>query len=156
MSKHLPIVAMRSGVLFPGMSLPISAARPQTLRAIEAALREPEHQVFVVAQRDEGEEIKPDNRYTIGTGATVAAVQRGLGGARLVLEGNRRGIALRVTPQDGYLVANVAPATEHPPVDATDPTFMGLHREVRARAAELARKRGLPEEAVEQMLQQIT
>ncbi len=155
MSKHLPIVAMRSGVLFPGMSLPISAARPQTLRAIEAALREPDHHVFVVAQRDDGEEIKPDGLYAIGTIATVASLQRGLGGARLILEGNERGIAVRVTAKDGYLVATVAPATEAPPLDATDPTFIALHREVRDRAAELARRRGVPEEAVEQMLAQI-
>ncbi len=156
MSKHLPIVAMRSGVLFPGMSLPISAARPQTLRAIEAALRQPERHVFVVAQRDDGEEINPEGLYTIGTIATVASLERGLGGARLVLEGRQRGIAVRVTAQDGYLVANVTAATEPPPLDARDPSFIGLHREVRARAAELARKRGLPDEAVEQMLEQIT
>jgi len=155
MSKPLPIIAMRTGVLFPGMSLPISAGRPRTLRAIEAALREPEHQVFVVAQRDDGEEIEASNLYTIGTVATVASVQRGLDGARLVLEGQRRGIAVRVTSQDGYLVATVAPATEHPPLDAKDPTFVGLHREVRARAADLARKRGLPDAAIEEMLQQI-
>jgi ATP-dependent Lon protease len=155
MSKPLPVIAMRSGVLFPGMSLPISAARPQTLRAVEAALREPEHQVLVVAQRDDGEEIKPENLYSIGVVATVASLQRGLGGARLVLEGKRRAIAVRITTQDGYLAATVAPAPEHPPLDARDPAFIGLHREVRARAAELARKRGLPEEAVEQMLQQI-
>ena len=97
MSKHLPIVAMRTGVLFPGMSLPISAARPQTLRAIEAALRDPDHHVFVVAQRDDGEDIDPDGLYTIGTVATVGSLQRGLGGARLVLEGQARGIAVRVT-----------------------------------------------------------
>ncbi|MCA9677554.1 MAG: endopeptidase La, partial [Myxococcales bacterium] len=156
MSKHLPIVAMRTGVLFPGMSLPISAARPQTLRAIEAALRDPDHHVFVVAQRDDGEDIDPDGLYTIGTVATVGSLQRGLGGARLVLEGQARGIAVRVTAQDGYLVATVAPATEPPPLDAKDPTFVALHREVRDRAAELARKRGVPEDAVEQMLQQIT
>ena len=49
MSNNLPIVPMRNGVLFPGVSLPISAARPQTLRAIEAAMRTPDHRVFVVA-----------------------------------------------------------------------------------------------------------
>jgi len=156
MSKPLPVVAMRSGVLFPGMSLPISAARPQTLRAIEAALREPEHQVFVVAQRVDGEDLKSDQLYSIGTIATVSSLHRGLGGARLLLEGTKRGIAVRVTTQDGYLVANVAPAPEHPPADAHDPTFLALHREVRARAGELARKRGVPAEAVEQMLAQIT
>jgi ATP-dependent Lon protease len=117
MSKPLPIIAMRGGVLFPGMSLPISAARPGTLRAIEAALREPEHQVFVVAQRSEAEEIEADNLYSVGVIATVSSLQRGLGGARLVLEGRRRAVATRVASQDGYLAATVAPAVEHPPLD---------------------------------------
>ncbi len=156
MSKNLPIVPMRSGVLFPGVSLPISAARPQTLRAIEAALRDPEHRVFVVAQRDEGEEVAAEGLYTIGTIATLGSVQRGLGGVRLVLEGLHRGIALRVTPKDGYLVATVSEASELQPLDPKDATFVALHREVRERAAQLATKRGVPDEAVEQMLQQIT
>jgi len=59
MSNTLPILPMRAGVLFPGMSLPISAARPQTLRAIEAALRDPEHRVLVLAQRDDQDEVTP-------------------------------------------------------------------------------------------------
>jgi len=155
MSKNLPIVAMRNGVLFPGMSLPISAARPQTMRAIEAAMGEPEPRVFVVAQREDTEEVNPDQLYTIGTIATVSSVQRGLGGLRLVLEGTQRGIAMRVAAQDGHLVAMVTPATELQPLDAKDAAFVALHREVRARAAELARRRGLPDDAVEQMLQQI-
>ena len=155
MSKNLPIVPMRSGVLFPGVSLPIAAARPQTLRAIEAALHDPEHRVFVVAQREDSDEVLPEGLYTIGTIATLGSVQRGLGGVRLVLEGHERGIVMRVAPGDGYLVATVAPATELPPLDPKDSTFVALYREVRARAAELAMKRGVPAEAVEQMLSQI-
>jgi ATP-dependent Lon protease len=156
MSKTLPIIAMRSGVLFPGMSLPISAARPQTLRAIEAALRDPEHRVLVVAQRDDAEDITPENLFTVGTIATIGSLQRGLGGARVALEGIERGIVTRVTTTDGYLVAAVAPAVEDQPLDPEDSAFLALHREVRDRAAELAKKRGLPEESVDQMLQQIS
>ena len=156
MSKNLPIVPMRSAVLFPGMSLPITAARPQTLRAIEAALRDPDHRVFVVAQREDGDEILPEGLYTIGTIATLSSVQRGLGGVRVALEGHERGIVMRIAPSDGYLVATVSEATELPPLDPKDSAFVALHREVRDRAAELARKRGLPEEAIQQMLTQIT
>ncbi len=155
MSKNLPVVPMRSGVLFPGMSLPISAARPGTLRAIEAALRDPDHRVFVVAQHDEGEDVSPENLAKLGTIATISQVQRGLGGARLVLEGHDRGVSVRVTTVDGYLLAAVAAAVELPPLDAKDPNFVALHREVRARSAELAKKRGLPEDSVDQMLNQI-
>src|SRR5438309_6052556 len=105
MSSNLPILAMRDTVLFPGMSLPITAARPQTLRAIEAALRDPEHRVFAVLQRDTVDEVTPDNLYTIGTIAKLGSLQRGLGGVRVVLEGQERGIAMRVAPSDGHLVA---------------------------------------------------
>jgi ATP-dependent Lon protease len=53
-------------------------------------------------------------------------------------------------------MATVSPATELPPLDPKDTAFEALHREVRLRAAELAKKRGLPAEAVDQMLEQIT
>ena len=155
MSKNLPVIPMRNGVLFPGVSLPISAARPQTLRAIEAAMRDPEHRVIVLSQREDKEEVSPDGLFTIGTVATLGSVQRGLGGVRLVLEGIERGIAVRVSPHDGYLTATVQPASELQPLDEKDSTFVALYREVRERAAELATKRGVAEEAVEQMLAQI-
>ena len=146
---------MRSGVLFPGMSLPITAARPATLRAIEAALRDPKHEVFVVAQREDTDDVTVDGLYTVGTIATLASVQRGLGGVRVALEGHGRGVALRIAPTDGFLQATVSPAAELQPLDPKDPTFVALHREVRARAAELGTRRGLPEEAVKQMISQI-
>ena len=155
MSQPLPVVAMRSAVVFPGTSLPITAARAQTLKAIEAALRDPEHRVFAVAQRDDADEVSPENLYLTGTIATLSSVQRGLGGVRLVLEGLHRGVSVKVTPKDGYLVATVAEAAELQPLDVKDPSFVGLHREVRERAAELATKRGVPDDAVDQMLKQI-
>jgi len=155
MSNNLPIIPMRSGVLFPGVSLPITAARPQTLRAIEAALRDPQHRVFVVAQRADTDEVLPEGLYTVGTISSVSSVQRGLGGVRLVLEGHERGIAMRIQPGDGYLIAHVAPATELAPLDIKDSAFVALYREVRERAAELAKRRGVPDEAVEQLLAQL-
>ncbi|HEX3483341.1 MAG TPA: endopeptidase La [Kofleriaceae bacterium] len=156
MPKTLPIVAMRGAVLFPGVSLPITAARAQTLRAIEAAVRDPDHRVLAVAQRTEGDDVTPDSLFTIGTIATISSLERGLGGVRVALEGRERGIVMRVTPNDGYLVATVSEATELQPLDPKDATFLALHREVRDRAAELATKRGLPAEAVGQMLDQIS
>jgi ATP-dependent Lon protease len=144
MPKTLPIVSMRGAVLFPGVSLPITAARPQTLRAIEAAVRDPEHRVLAVAQRTDVDEVTADGLFTIGTVATISSLERGLGGVRVALEGRERGIVMRVTPKDGYLVATVSEATELQPLDPKDATFLALHREVRDRAAELATKRGLP------------
>jgi ATP-dependent Lon protease len=154
--KPLPVVPMRNAVLFPGVTFPISAGRAGTLRAIEAAMASDDHKVFAVAQRSESENVSPSELYTIGTIATIGSVQRGLGGIRLVLEGQTRGIALRFAPnRQGYLEATVQDAHEMLPLDARDPAFAGLHREARARAAELGKRLGLPDEAVEQILSEV-
>ncbi|HUS31482.1 MAG TPA: endopeptidase La [Kofleriaceae bacterium] len=157
MSQNLPVIPMRATVLFPGVSLPIAAGRSQTLRAIEAALRDPKRRIFAVAQRDDGEDINADDLYTIGTIATIASVQRGQGGVlRLVLEGQTRAIAQRITNEGDHLVAQVTEAVDQAPLDPKGAAFVALHREVRDRSGELAAKRGIPGEAIEQMLQQIT
>ncbi len=152
MSKTLPIIPIRTGVLFPGVSLPITAGRPATLRAIEVALRDPEHLVLALSQRDTEDEVLPEGLYTVGTIAKLGAVQRGQGGMRLVLEGQERAIALRVAPHEGYLQATVTSAAESPALDAKDPAFVALHRELRERAAELAEKRGVNQQAVVTLL----
>ena len=151
----LPVVPMRNSVLLPGVSLPIAAGRPATLRAIEAALKDPERRVFAVAQRQEGESVSPESLYTIGTVASLSSVQRGLGGIRLVLEGQSRGIAMRIVPQKGYLEASVSVPSEMLPLDPKDAAFVALHREARERAAELGQKMGLPNEAIEQILAEV-
>ena len=155
MSENLPIVPMRSSVLLPGVSLPISAGRPATLRAIEAAMRG-DRRVFAVAQRQDVEEVNPDALYTIGTIATIGSVQRGIGGLRLVLEGQARATAVRIAPKAGYLEAAVAVAQEQRPLDERDPAFRAMYREARERAAELARKLGLPDEATAELLAEVT
>src|SRR3954465_15628654 len=92
MSKTLPIIPIRTGVLFPGVSLPITAGRPATLKAIEVALRDPNHLVLAIAQRENDDEVVPEGLYTVGTIAKISSVQRGPNGVRLVLEGQERAI----------------------------------------------------------------
>ena len=152
---NLPVVPMKNAVLLPGVSFPITAGRPATLRAIEAALADKDRRVFAVAQRqvNEGEPVTPDTLYTIGTIATVGSVQRSLGSVMLLLEGKSRGIATRFVTKDGRLEATVQEAKEMLALDPRDPAFVGLHHEVRERAAELGRKLGLPEEAISQFLE---
>jgi ATP-dependent Lon protease len=90
--------------------------------------------------------------YTIGTIARIGQLQRGLSGMQLLLNGERRGIAIHYTEKDGYLQAIVREAEEMLPINPEDPAFVALHREARARAAELGQKSGLPDEVVQQVL----
>ena len=148
----LPVLPLREVVLFPGVTAPIGAGRPATLRAIEAALATPDRLVFAVSQRQNVESVTPEVLYTIGTIAKIGQLQRGLSGMQLLLHGEQRGIAIHYTDKEGYLQAIVREAEEMLPVSAEDPAFVGLHREARARAAELGQKSGLPDEVVQQVL----
>ncbi len=148
----LPVLPLRDVVLFPGVTTPIGAGRPGTLRAIEAAVGSEDKLIFAVSQRDNVEEVGPESLYTIGTIARIGQLQRGLGGIQLLLHGERRGIAMHVGDEAGFLRAIVREAEELPPVAPENPAFVALYREVRARAAELGQKSGLPEEVVQQVL----
>ncbi|TFG51584.1 MAG: endopeptidase La [Gemmatimonadales bacterium] len=148
----LPVLPLREVVLFPGTTVPIGAGRPGTLRAIEAALNDPERLIFAVSQRQNVEQISAEGLYTIGTIARIGQLQRGLAGMQLLLNGESRGIAMHVGEKNGYLEAIVRDAEELPPLSPEDPAFVALYREARARAGELGQKSGLPEEVVQQVL----
>src|ERR671937_97384 len=153
--QTLPVLPLRGTVIFPGLTVPIAAGRPGTLRAIEAALRS-DRVVFAVAQRDNTDEPTPEILYSMGVIARIQQVQRGLGGIQLLLGGEQRATALQYTTADNYLSAVVVPVEEMGPVDEHDPAFEALHKETRERAAELGERRGLPEEVVHQVLDSVT
>ena len=149
----LPVLPLRDAVLFPGVASPIGAGRPATLRAIEAALKDPQRRVFAVAQKENVDQVSPGVLYTTGTIARISQVQRNLGGVQLILHGDSRGTAVHYTETNGYLEATVREAPDLPPLNEKDAAFVALHREVRERAAELGQKSGLPTEVVQQVLQ---
>jgi ATP-dependent Lon protease len=142
-------------VIFPGLTQPIAAGRPSTLRAIEAALKG-DRLVFAVAQRDNTEEPTADILYSMGVIARIGQIQRGLGGVQLLLQGEQRATALQYSTADGYLSAVTVPAEEMTPQLENDPAFTALQKETRERAAELGERRGLPEEVVHQVLDSVT
>src|SRR6266508_3904314 len=152
----LPVLPLREVVLFPGVSMPIGAGRPSTLRAIEAALKSEARLIFAVAQRENFDHVTPAVLYTTGTVAKISQVQRGLGGVQLLLHGEMRGTALHYVETEGHLQAVVRELADLPPLIQDDAAFVALHREARERAAELGQKSGLPEEVVRQVLEGVT
>ena len=152
--QTLPVLPLRGTVIFPGLTAPIAAGRPGTLRAIEAALKQG-RLVFAVAQRDNTDEPAPEILYSMGVIARIGQVQRGLGGVQLLLQGEQRATSLQYTTTEGYLSAVVMPTEEMNPLNLNDPAFEALHKEARERAAELGEKRGLPEEVVHQVLDSV-
>jgi len=152
----LPVLPLRDAILFPGVSTPIGAGRPVTLRAIEAALKTEQRLIFAVAQKDNIEQVTPGLLYTTGTIARIGQVQRGLAGVQLILHGEARGTAIHYTETNGHLEAVVRELADLPPLNADDAAFIALHREARQRAAELGEKSGLPEDVVKQVLEGVS
>ncbi len=153
--QTIPVLPLRGTVIFPGLTAPIAAGRPGTLRAIESALKG-DRLVFAVAQRDNTDEPAPEILYSMGVIARIGQIQRGLGGVQLLLQGEQRATALQYTTTEGFLSAVIVPAEEMSPVDENDPAFTALQKETRERAAELGERRGLPEEVVHQVLDAVT
>src|SRR5881398_2734988 len=152
----LPVLPLREVVLFPGVSMPVGAGRPPTLRAIEAALKSESRLILAVAQRENVDDVTPGVLYPMGTIAKISQIQRGLGGVQLLLHGETRGTALHYVETGGHLEAVVRDVADLMPVKPDDPAFVALHREARERAAELGQKSGLPEEVVRQVLEGVT
>src|SRR6266480_1127124 len=153
--QTLPVLPLRGTVIFPGLTQPIAAGRPSTLRSIEAALKG-DRLVFAVAQRDNTEEPTADILYSMGVIARIGQIQRGLGGVQLLLQGEQRATALQYSTGEGFLSAVIVPAEEMNPQTENDPAFTALQKETRERAAELGERRGLPEEVVHQVLDSVT
>lgn len=153
--ETLPVLPLRGSVIFPEVTVPIAVGRPATLQAIEAALKG-SREVFAVAQRDNDAEPTPEQLYEMGVVARIGQVQRGLGGVQLLLQGAHRARAIQYVAADQHLEAIFAPVAERPPLDENDPAFAALYRETRDRAREFGEKRGLTEEVLHQVLDQVT
>ncbi len=73
----LPLLPMRNTVLFPHLFMPLSAGRPQSLAAIEAALATEDKTFIIASQRDHASD-QPGfaDLYSVGTRAVIKKMAR--------------------------------------------------------------------------------
>jgi len=73
----LPVLPVRSTVVFPYMIIPLAVGRPRSLAAIEAALSTEEKLLIVIAERHPVEgDPKPEDLYRVGTLVVIKKMQR--------------------------------------------------------------------------------
>jgi ATP-dependent Lon protease len=135
----LPVLPLKNTVLLPGMFMPLSVGRPNSLAAVEAALATEEKTFVVVAQRDASNEQPGfDDLHTVGTRAAVKKMARGDGVIELIVQGAERVTLLKAEQTEPYLTARVRTL---PLPDDTGPEVEALHRaivELAGRVLELA------------------
>ena len=150
---QLPVLPLRDTVVYPGVAVPISAGRPGTVAAVQQALEGDRH-LFAVAQRENVDEPHPDLLYRVGTIIRIIQTHRVRGGVQLLVQGEKRAQAVTYEKEGEHMLQAVllemgrqGPRTEN------DPAFQALDRELRDRAAELGTRRGVPADALNQLIQ---
>jgi ATP-dependent Lon protease len=156
MSEYIkiPVLPMRGAVVFPGPTVPVAVSRAGTSRAVDEALNG-DRTVFVVAQRENSEHVSKDLLFTMGVIAKIGPIQRGINGMQLLINGETRAVALDYETDGDIIRARVMPVKSLAPVNPTDPAFGALDKELRQRAVEFGKQRGLTEEVLENVLDSI-
>jgi ATP-dependent Lon protease len=140
-------------VVYPGVAVPVSAGRAGTVEAVQAAL-DGERRLFAVAQRENTDNLKPDLLYSVGTVVRVIQAHRVRGGLQLLVQGDSRAEAVSYeSAGKSMLRAHLIGLNRFPPRNPEDPAFQALDKELRERAAELGTRRGVPAEALNQLIQ---
>ena len=90
----------------------------------------------------------------MGVIVRVVQVQRVRGGLQLLIQGEQRAWALeyRRTGERDARGGGAAWSVEQPVWNEEDPAFKALDRELRDRSVELGRRRGIPDEALDQLV----
>ena len=106
----LPVLAIKNTVLFPYLVIPLTAGRPASVAAVEAALAREDKTLVLLAQRDaSADQPGPDDLYTVGTRGVIKKVNRTEHGLHLLVQGLDRTIIVRVEQTEPYLAAKVRP-----------------------------------------------
>ena len=149
----LPVLPLRDTVVYPGVAVPISAGRPGTVEAVQAAL-DGDRRLFAVAQRENVDDPVPDILYKIGTVVRIIQTHRLRGGVQLLVQGESRAQVVNYEQRgEQALNATLLTLDRQSPISVEDPSFQALDRELRERAAELGTRRGVPAEALNQLIQ---
>ena len=152
--QTIPVVPLRGAVVFPGVTVPISIGRAATLRAVEEASKN-NQLLFAVAQRENVDRPTGDHLHSMGVLARVVHMQRTPNGLQLLLEGLERARVIEYREANDHMNAVVLTVQDVPPPQADDPTFVALFKETRVRAAELGKRKGVPDNIAARVLDDV-
>jgi ATP-dependent Lon protease len=107
----LPVLPLKSAVLFPYLLMPLSAGRAASIAAVEAALASESKEILVFTQRDPDlDSPTKDDLYSIGTKAVIRKMNRsGEGHLELMVLGMERVTLLKLDSSEPFLKGRAVP-----------------------------------------------
>ena len=138
--ESLPVLPIKNSVLFPGLLMPLTAGRPTSIAAIDAALASEDKELLIITQRDTAVESPgAEDLYNIGSKAVVKRMMRRQDGAvNLIVQGVERVVLIKIEQTEPYIRARVRLA---PVPEETNTEIEAMRRailELSTRAIQLA------------------
>jgi len=107
----LPVLPLKSAVLFPYLVMPLSAGRASSIAAVEAALATESKEILIFAQRDaDVDSPGQDDLYSVGTKAVIRKMSRSAEGhLELMVLGMERVTLLKLDSSEPFLKGRAVP-----------------------------------------------
>jgi len=133
--RMLPVLPIKSMVLYPHLLMPLAVGRPMSVAAAMAAAATEDKQIVIVTQRDPSvEEPKAADLYTIGTTAIIRKMSKADTGISLVVSGVERVAVSDVQMVDGAFRAHCVilplPADDGEEIEALQQSVLELGQRV--------------------------
>jgi uncharacterized protein len=140
--ERVPVVALRDVVVYPGVVIPLYAARPRTVRAMEVAAQGDKLALLLTQRRTADDDPGAQDLYGIGTFASVLEVLKLPNGTwKLLVSGVARARVDAIEVEE-HLSARITVLSE---VQARiDPRLQPLRQAVSSRFEQYARRTGWP------------
>ncbi len=139
----LPILPLRNMVIFPGVLLPVTVARPKSLKLVRHA-QENDLPIGVCTQRDKkSEDPKLEDLYSMGTVARVVRIlEMPDNSTTVILEGKKRFRLGELVTAKPYLKAKIYPVNDVEPSEENTGVYQALISSIKDLATNIINNSG--------------
>ncbi len=108
MNIHVPVVATRGIIVFPGQDVMIEVGRQKSLSAVSLASQSFDSMVWIVCQNDiMVDDPKEANLYTVGTLSKIKVIRKKDGFMRVTFTGMKRARLVKLYDQPDMMMADI-------------------------------------------------
>ncbi|MBQ4254364.1 MAG: AAA family ATPase, partial [Erysipelotrichaceae bacterium] len=113
MNIHVPVVATRGIIVFPGQDVMIEVGRQKSLAAVSLSSQSFDSMVWIVCQNDiMVDDPKEANLYKVGTLSKIKVIRKKDGFMRVTFTGMKRARLVKLYDQPDMMMADIAPMEE--------------------------------------------